>query len=72
MANAAKITYILKWLVRAWDWAKVPNSKVVAFFKAATVVPGASCGPQDQAIWNKEIPGGPWGVFVVSMLISSF
>ena len=65
MANAAKITYILKWLVRAWDWAKVPNSKVAAFFKAVIVVPGAPCGAQGQAQKYKVSVGSLWAVFVV-------
>ena len=32
------------------------------------MVPGASCGAQGQAKKNKEIPRGPWGVFVVAGL----
>ena len=42
------------------------NTRVVAFFKAATMVPKASWGPKGQAIWNKVVPGGLWGMFAVS------
>ena len=43
----------------------MPDTRVVAFFKAATMVPKASWGPKGQAIWNKVVPEGPWGMFVV-------
>ena len=69
VGGAKKSHKFSKYVLIASDWAKVPNSKVVAFFKAATVVPRAPWGPQGQAVWGNELGRGLWGMFVVVMYV---